>query len=119
MKTKTKTKCWLVNPSKSGIWVVIKAFQDKINNKLSNQLCCKQWHIASTVTEWFKAIETKETCKFIIFDTAEFCPSVSTKLPKKSVNFVGSIIEIEDIVNQITQHTRQSFFFHNCKQVIK
>ena len=81
--------------------VVSKKFLEEINNKLNNHLCYNQWRSTPTVSEWFRAIENKKTCKFIKFDIAEFYPSISAELLEKSINFARSIVKIEDKIIDI------------------
>ena len=69
---KHNTKCHLINLFKSEMGIVSKSFLEEINNKLNKNLCYNQWLSTSTLIEWFRAIETKENCKFIKFDIAEF-----------------------------------------------
>ena len=73
---KHNTKYRLTNPSKGEMGVVSKIFLEEINYKLSNHLYYNQSRSASTVIEWFKAIENKQNCKFIKFEIAEFYRSV-------------------------------------------
>ena len=109
---KHNTKCRLVNPSKGEMGVVSKTFLEEINNELNDRLCYNQWRCTSTVIEWFRAIENQKTCKFIRFDIAEFYPSISAELLEKSMNFVRSIIEIEDKIIGIINHGRKSLLFY-------
>ena len=99
--------------------VVSKTFLEKINNKLSNHLCYNQWRSASTVIEWFRVIDNKKTCKFIIFDIAEFYLSISVGLLEESINFARSIIEIEDKRIDIINHARKPLLFHDSNTWVK
>ena len=105
---KHDTKCRLINPSKGEMGIVGKRSLEEINNKLNNHLCYNQWRSTSTVIEWFRTNENKKTCKFIKFDIAEFSPPISADLHEKSINFVRSIIEIEDKIIDIINHARKS-----------
>ena len=64
-------------------------------------------------------LKIKKTCKFIKFDIANFCPSMSAELLEKSINFAKSIIKIEDKIIGIIIHARKSLLFHDDNAWLK
>ena len=67
----------------------------------------------------FRAIENKNSRKFVKFDIAEFYSLISTELLEKSINFARSISKIEDKVINKIKHLRKSLLFHNGKAWLK
>ena len=58
-------------------------------------------------------------CKYIKLDFAEFYPSISVELLKKSITFAKSIIKIEEKVIIIIKHPRKSLLFQDSNTWVK
>ena len=63
-----------------------------------------QWRNTSTVIDWFKNLVNKQKRKFIKFEIAEFYPSASQDLLKKSINCAKSFTTIEENGISATKH---------------
>ena len=45
-----------------------------------------------SVIDWFKSIKDKPECNFIVFDIAEFYPSISEKLLTDAIEWASGIV---------------------------
>ena len=79
-------KCRLINPSKNEVGLVSKCYLSNIIADVSKKTKANQSRNTSTVIDWFKNLADKQKRKFIKFDIAEFYPSISEDLLKKSIN---------------------------------
>ena len=50
--------------------------------------------------QWFKNIPNKKTSSFVDFDVENFHLSISVKLLTDSVNYLKSLIDITDIIDE-------------------
>ena len=68
----------LVTSAKINICKISKTILDKINKKLTSSIQVNQWKNSSAVIEWFKNMQNKNNCSFIVFDIENFFyPSIS------------------------------------------
>ena len=68
----------LVTSAKINICKISKTILDKINKKLTSSIQVNQWKNSSAVIEWFKNMQNKNNCSFIVFDIEKFFyPSIS------------------------------------------
>ena len=107
-----KTPCRLINPSKTDIGKISKIILDKINKKVVEKFNISQWKNTSSVLDWFKSIERKDECSFIVFDIESFYPSITEKLFQDSLNFAKSAYNIssDDIQYQLFCKPGKHFF---------
>ena len=115
----TAPKCRLLNPAKSEIGIVSKHHLQAINNSIRTITNLNQWRNTSTVIDWFKSIELKESMRFIQFDIVDFYPSISEKLLDNALNFAKSIVEIDQETIKIIKHACKSILFTNDKVWVK
>ena len=47
-----------------------------MNKELRHKFNLNQWKITEDVIDWFKSINEKQLCKFVIFDIKDFYPSI-------------------------------------------
>ena len=85
------TKCRLINPAKSEIGIVSKAYLDSINQTIRKRISVNQWKSTSETITWFKNLSEKPKRRFIKFDIADFYPSITPQLLKKSITFAKSL----------------------------
>ena len=87
--------------------------------KVSEKFKINQWKNTTSVLEWFKAIEKKEECSFIMFDIESFYPSISEKLFKDSLSFAKSACEISSDDISIIMQARKTLLFLNGEPWVK
>ena len=51
-----------------------------MNKEISSSIGVSQWKNSSAVIKWFRNIENKPNCSFIIFNIQDFYPSISLTL---------------------------------------
>ena len=85
----------LLNPAKNEIGRISKDILDQINKELRNTLQLNQWKNTKDVISWFKEIENKPRCKFILFDIKEFYPSIKESLLKNALDFAKQHVRIK------------------------
>ena len=85
----------MINSSKSEVGLVSKCYLSNIIADVSKKTKANQSRNTSTVIDWFKNLADKQKRKFIKFDIAEFYPSISEDLLKKSINYAKSFTTIE------------------------
>ena len=90
---RNNSKCRLINHTKSEVGLVSKCYLSNIIADVSQKKKKKvnQWRNTLTVIDWFKNLADKQKRKFIKFDIAEFYPSISEDLLKKSIIYAKSI----------------------------
>ena len=96
-----------------------KGILDKINNTLRNTIQCNQWKDKDAVIDWFRNIQDKSRCNFVIFDIEEFYPSITEKLLHDAMNFAKEQILISEKEKEVIFHCRKSLLFHNGEPWVK
>ena len=86
---------------------------ENINQYLVKLLHVKQWENSASVIEWFRNIEDKKSCTFIIFDIREFYPSSIEAILDKSFLFVKQHHDISNDNTRLIRHCRKSLLFSN------
>ena len=89
----------LTNSTKTNIGKISKTILDKINEKLTSSIQVSQWKNSFVLSKWFKNIQNKNNCSFIVFNMENFyqsiwltfCTTMASSLRKK---FVTSQITI-------------------------
>ena len=105
------TKCRLLNPAKSEIGIISKSHLQSINDSIRQQLNLNQWRSTSTVIDWFKNIDSKDSKHFLQLDIVDFYPSITEKLLTNALAFAKSMIQIETSTTNIIMHSRKSLLF--------
>ena len=116
---RTNPKYRLINPTKSEIGKISKAILDKINSKIRHITKTNQWQSTSDAIKWFKNIEMKNECTFVIFDISEFYPSISKQLLLNSINFAKQYTTISDDDINIIMHARKALLYNDSQPWIK
>ena len=109
----------LINPAKNEIGRMSKSILETTNIKLRNILKIQQWKSTTDVLEWFRKIENKTECKFMMFDIKEFYPSITEKLLKNAINFSNKHVKISSDELRIIQHARKSLLFNQGEPWVK
>ena len=66
----------LTNSTKTNIGKISKTILDKINEKLTSSIQVSQWKNSFVLSKWFKNIQNKNNCSFIVFNMENFYPSI-------------------------------------------
>ena len=74
-----------------------------------------QWQNSQSAINWFNNITNKEQCTFIIFDIAEFYPSISKQLLLESFEYAKQIVKIEENEISIIMHARKSLLYNDSQ----
>ena len=77
----------LINPSKPDIGKISRSTLDQMNKEITSSIRVKQWNKSSAVIKYFRNIENKPNCSFIIFDIQDFYSSISLSLFNRAIEF--------------------------------
>ena len=97
----------MINPAKNKLRRISKAILDNINKRLYTSLNIHQQKNTASVIEWFKRIERKNLCKFIIFGIKDFYPSIQEELLNKGLRFAQEYIDITSKDTEIIYYDRK------------
>ena len=78
-----------------------------------------QWKSTSSAIEWFKQIEKKDECKFMIFDIEQFYPSIKESVLLKALDFAKKHTKILKKDIDVIRHARRSLLFNNGEPWVK
>ena len=112
-------KTRLINPAKNEIGRISKITLEKINEELIDKLKINQWKSTTSVLNWFKAIENKKDCKFIVFDIEQFYPSIKESVLMKALEFAKKHTKILKKDIDIIRHSRRSLLFNEGEAWVK
>ena len=116
---RTNPKFRLINPTKSEIGKISKMKLEKINTQIRQITKTNQWQNTNATINWFKNIQNKNNCNFIIFDIAEFYPSISKQLLLDSLNYAREYVQISTDDIDIIMHSRKALLYSNKQPWIK
>ena len=102
----------LINLSKVELGKVSKRILDKINKYIIEHTKANQWKKSTSVTEWAKAIKSRQQCTFIVFDIESFYPSTLSDVFNKPFKFGKEIIAIADSDLTVMMHSTKTLLFH-------
>ena len=106
-------KCRLINPAKSELGRICKAYLDEINTNIRALSHVNQWRNTSTVINWFKNITDKCKHTFLSFDIVDFYPFISEDLLKKPLALASGITKILIQHIEAIMHASKSLLFSN------
>ena len=109
----------LISPSKSELGKVSKCILDNISKCIIEHRKINQCKNSASVIEWFKAIENKQQCTFIVFNIESFYPSISLDLFNKTLKFAKEIIPIADSDLKIAMHSQKTLLLHENETWVK
>ena len=112
-------KCRLINPAKSELGRISKAYLDEINTKIRTLTRVNQWRNTSTVIDWFKNITDKCKHTFLTFDIVDFYPSISKDLLKKAPTWASWITKTSIQHTEVIMHARKFLLFSNERPWVK
>ena len=58
-----------------------------MNKEITSSIRVNQWKNFSAVIKWFRNIENKPNCSFVIFDIQDFHPSILLSLFNRAIEF--------------------------------
>ena len=111
--------CRLINPAKSEIGKISKQILQKIVAKTSSKSGAKLWTNTSDVLKWFNGIQSKENTRFILFDIAEFYPSITEELLLKAISFSEKFQEITTTEKDIIIQSKRTILFADGEPWVK
>ena len=106
-------QCRLINPAKTEIGVISKKILDRINTDLIKTINVQQWKNTQSAIDWFKSINNKQTCTFLVFDIVEFYPSITQQLLEDALEFASAYTTITDTDKEIILHAKKTLLFHD------
>ena len=109
----------LINPSKSDIRKVSKTILDRMNKEITSFIQVNQWKKSSAVIKWYRNIENKRNCSFIIFDTQDFYPSISLSLFNGAIEYEKEIYNLSNDKSSIIMQSRKTLLFSNGELWVK
>ena len=102
----------LTNPAKNELGSLSKFIRQAVNKDLMNKLNLNQWKNTEDVIDWFKSLNDKQLCKFVIFDIKDFYPSMKESLHKPSLDFAEEYIKVSSEDKVVIKHARKSLLFN-------
>lgn len=106
-----RPKCRLINPAKTNLGRVSKKILERINNTVRTQTKVNQWRNTTAVIEWFKSLTNKSSLSFVIFDIADYYPSISEALLLKALEYAKQFAPITEQEENTIMHARKSLLF--------
>ena len=111
--------CCLLNPCKSEIGKISKAYLENINNSVRSSNKLNQWRNSTTVIDWFKMIPLKKQSHFLKFDTVSFYPSISSNVLNEAIQFAKNYHNINDDMINTIMNLRKVFLFYDGNPWVK
>ena len=104
-------KTRLINSCKPDIGKIAKRFISRITEEVKFKTNLVQWKNSYDVIKWFKDINNKQKCSFIILDICEFYPSISEKILKDALNWASTLVNISDEEKRIIISAKRSILY--------
>ena len=109
----------LINPAKNELGMLSKFIIQAMNKDLRHKFNLNKWKNTEDVIDWFKRINQKHFCKFVIFDIKDFYPSMKESLLKQSFDFAEKYIKVSTEDKAIIKHAKISLLFNKQQTWIK
>ena len=109
----------LINPAINELGRSSKFIIQAVNKQLRHKLNLNQWRNTKHVIDWFKSINDKQLCKFVIFDIKDHYPSIKESLLKQSLDFAEKYIKVTSEDEAIIKHARKCLPFNKQQIWIK
>ena len=100
----------LTNPAKNELGRLSKFIIQAVNKELRHNFNLNQWKNTEDFFDWFKGINEKQLCKFVIFDIEVFYPLIKESLLKQSLDFAVKYIKVSSEDKAIMKYARKSAF---------
>ena len=108
-----------INPAKPQIGKISKSILEGMVQEIQIKLNINQWRSTQDVLAWFEGIENKNKYNFICFDVANFYPSITEKLLKKTLKWARKYSIISEFDFKMINLSRESYLFNNGTPWIK
>ena len=102
---------WLINPAKNELGRLSKFIIQTMNKELRHNFNLNQWKNTEDAIDWFKNINEKQLCKFVIFDIKDYYPSIKESLLKEPLDFAEKYIKVSTEDKAIIRHVKKSLLF--------
>ena len=102
----------LLNPTKPEVGRISKQILTSKIEELREKTGYHQWKNSFSVIDWFKRIDNKSKCKFIVFDIVEFYPSISEKLLREAISWASSIVNFTPEEIEIILKSKKSLLWN-------
>ena len=114
-----RIECRLLNPAKSNIGKISKAFLDKTLSEIKHKTNSNQWKNSWEVIDWFKSLQNKHSLTFFKFDIVSFYPSIKEELLDDTIEWSKQYTTITDEQLAVMKNARKSFLFFEDSTWIK
>ena len=84
----------MIKPTKTKLERLNKFIIEVIHKEIIHLLNMNQWKNTEDVIDWFKSINERYFCKFIVFDIKDLYPSIKESLLKQSIDSPENYIEV-------------------------
>ena len=108
-----RTKCRLINPSKSNIGKIAKQILDEINSTIRRKTGLRQLKNTKAAIDWFKSIKFKTRHQFLQIDIKDYYPSISIDLLNEAIQFARKHTCIEQNEIEIIMNASKTVLFHD------
>ena len=102
----------LINPAKNELGRLSKFIIQAVNKELRHNFNLNQWRNTEDFIDWFKGINEKQLCKFVIFDIEDFYPLIKESLLKQYLDFAVKYIKVSSEDKAIMKYARKSLLFN-------
>ena len=107
----------LINPSKLDVGKVSKAIL--MHKEITSCIQVNQWKNSSVVIKWFRNIENKPDCSFIIFDIEDFYESILSSLFSRAIEYGKEIYNLSNDETSINMQSRKIKVNHGSKKMTR
>ena len=90
-----------------------------MHKEITSCIQVNRWKNSSVVIKWFKNIENKPDCSFIIFDIEDFYESISSSLFNKAIEFGKEIYNLSNDETFINMQSRKIKVNHGSKKMTR
>ena len=109
----TRTKCRLINPTKSNMGKISKQMIEQINSEIIQKTNLRQLKNTESAIKWFEGTKGKTRLQFIQIDIVDYYPSVSRELFDKALQFAKNFVNVDEQTVKIILNARKSILYHN------
>ena len=97
----------LIKPDRNELGRLSKFITQAVDKELRHKLNLNQWKNTEDGINWFKSINNKQHCKFVIFDIKDVYLSMKESLLKQSLDFAEKYIKISSEDKAIIKHAKK------------
>ena len=90
-----------------------------MNKEIAFYIQVNQWKNCSAVIKWFRNIENKPNCSFVIFNIQDFYSSISLSLFNRAIEFGKEYFNISNDEISIIMQARKTLLFSDGEPRVK